>query len=365
MISKKSIFLLFLSSVLFTLVFFAISMKTIENSDIEDVYPARIVIGKDELSCHYKQGKEQLKDISDVVLNENRRKIFFLETSCKSYNAKRIVISTRQACAVESAARMNPNMDVYVLYASTGGFREGNEESDRYLKLLKSYPNLHILHFDVQRFVKNTPVETLWTSGLMNQSHYPMVHTSDILRLLVLWRYGGIYLDLDVVVLKSLETFPDNFAGAQSIDVLANGVMGFSKEGKGHEYVEKCLENAMETFNGSDWAYNGPHLITRVFNKICPYNSTKLLIHKGRCEEFYIYSPEKFYLVPWKQWYWFFDKDLNDLIQRFADKESYLVHLWNKLSFNTTVPKDDTDVPYLDLARQYCPGVVEEIDEYF
>lgn len=66
-----------------------------------------------------------------------------------------------------------------------------------------------------------------------------------------------------MIVIKSLEDFPENFAGAESDDLIANGVMGFSNKEKGHDYVSECLNDVREHFDGNQWSYNGPLLITR------------------------------------------------------------------------------------------------------
>lgn len=160
-------------------------------------------------------------------------------------------------------------------------FVDEDTESDRMLNLLSSYPNIKILHFNVRRYIQGSPVENLWTTGKIKESIYPTAHTSDILRLevkillvdtlknvvflrlLTLWKFGGIYLDLDVIVLKNLQDLPLNFGGAQSADLVANGVMGFSRFGKGHNYTTECLEDLSKNFDGKQWGSNGPQLITR------------------------------------------------------------------------------------------------------
>nr|AIA92015.1 CAZy families GT32 protein [uncultured bacterium] len=54
--------------------------------------------------------------------------IFFLETSCNSYINAQLTVSPRQACAVESAALMNPKRMVYLLFASPGKYTNVNKQ---------------------------------------------------------------------------------------------------------------------------------------------------------------------------------------------------------------------------------------------
>ena len=94
----------------------------------------------------------------------------------------KIYITARQACAVESAARLNPNFEVNLLFASPGVFRFENTESDRFLQSLLSYRNVKIHHVDYGRYTKDTPVEGLYEKGQLEVSWYAQSHASDVLR---------------------------------------------------------------------------------------------------------------------------------------------------------------------------------------
>ena len=43
--------------------------------------------------------------------------------------------------------------------------------------------------------------------GQLNASHYKAVHTSDVLRLFLVYKFGGFYLDLDYVVIRDLSHY--------------------------------------------------------------------------------------------------------------------------------------------------------------
>lgn len=71
----------------------------------------------------------------------------------------------------------------------------------------------------------------------MEQGKWPMEQRSDMLRLLTLWKFGGIYMDLDVVSLKPMPSI--NFIGAEYPgDVLASGVIGMQKK----DVAERAIE---------------------------------------------------------------------------------------------------------------------------
>lgn len=125
-----------------------------------------------------------------------KNSIFFHETSC----SKEATLTARQACAVESAARMNPNRAVYLFYLSPS---ELSPKSETFYHLLIRYKNIKIRRILVKDYFANTPLEQWYKSGtLETTSKWPTSHMSDVLRYLTLWKFGGIYLDLDVVMIK-------------------------------------------------------------------------------------------------------------------------------------------------------------------
>lgn len=310
--------------------------------------------------CHFLPVLDTLPSVNDDEIIKDTS-IFFLETSCNSYYGEKILIQSRQACAIESAARANPNKTVYLFYASPGKFQDDQSESDGLIRNLMSYPNVKLKYINMKKFVQGTPVEKLWTSEKIFKSQHILPHMSDILRYLTLWKYGGIYMDLDVIVMKNLETISKNFAGAQESESIASGVMGFSSNGIGHQYVNSCVYDLAEHFNGDVWGANGPHIITRFASKLCNGN-VKDFLDKS-CEDFHIYPTDAFYSIPYPAWGLFYDsKELANVREK--TKNSFLIHVWNKLSAGKKIPIDD-DIPYLDFARKYCPGTVLNLKKYF
>lgn len=155
---------------------------------------------------------------------------------------------------------------------------------------------------------------------------------SNLLRLGLLHKFGGIYLDTDVIVLKSF-TKLKNTIGAQTINLetkdwsrLNNAVMIFDK---GHPLLYKFIEEYALTFDGNKWGHNGPYLVSRVVSRVYErpgYNIT-------------ILPPMAFYPVDWSRIGGFFSGPRNEshskwLLAKLGQihSQSYAVHLWNKQS---------------------------------
>lgn len=207
----------------------------------------------------------ELPTLPDVLDDDppKGRSIFFHETSCTSNEEQKIIITARQACAVESAALLNPNFRVYLLFTSPAAIKLENNENDNILKQLMMYKNVRLKHLNFGRYINGSPIAELYSSLRIEASFYARSHASDVLRYLTLWRYGGIYLDLDVILIKSLERLKPNYAGRESDEDVAAGVLSFSHKGDGHRWARQSLEDLKKNFDGWNWGNNGPGVITR------------------------------------------------------------------------------------------------------
>ena len=133
------------------------------------------------------------------------RHIIFLETVCVLSDSVKdkqpgLAISQREACAVASAAKTNPDSKVYLLYTCSIIGKVG--DSPEYVKQMLSYPNVRIWKLVISDYIKGTPLETWDFTGKVRSSKWPVAHASDILRFITLWKYGGTYVDMDFVILK-------------------------------------------------------------------------------------------------------------------------------------------------------------------
>ncbi|KAK1266538.1 hypothetical protein QJS04_geneDACA000516 [Acorus gramineus] len=160
---------------------------------------------------------------------------------------------------------------------------------------------------------------------------------SNLLRLAILYKFGGVYIDSDVIVTKSFSKLR-NTIGAQTIDAqtgnwsrLNNAVMIFDKK---HPLLYKFIEEFALTFDGNKWGHNGPYLVSRVVERV-----------SGRPGfDFTVLPPPAFYPVDWTRISGFFEGPGEGSHSRWVEaklekirKESFAVHLWNRQSRNIVV----------------------------
>lgn len=176
----------------------------------------------------------------------HHRKLFFY-----SFINQKIFID-RQRCAIESAALMNPNRDVYVLFLSPVGFVLSDADSP-VIAALKSYPNVHFRNLDIYQLSKNTPAEGWIKKDRIFLSENFLFHMSYYIRLVIIYKFGGAYFDLDLIVVKSLDDLPPNFAPQeQRADKeyrINNSVLGFESTDVGHQIAEMILRFDFEFRN--------------------------------------------------------------------------------------------------------------------
>ncbi|XP_059669807.1 uncharacterized protein LOC132315066 [Cornus florida] len=237
----------------------------------------------------------------------------------------------REFLSMESLFKSHPNGCLMIISRtmdSAYGYRILEPLLDRGFRVLAVTPDLSFLF-------KNTPAEVWFDdikSGNKDPGEIPLAQNlSNLIRLAVLYKYGGVYLDTDFIVLKDFSGLR-NSIGAQSVDVsgnwtrLNNAVLIFDKN---HPLLYEFIEEFASTFDGSKWGHNGPYLVSRVVERVAKrpeYNLTVL-------------PRMAFYPVSWSRMAGLFIKPANRIQSKWVEaklrqlgEETYGIHLWNRES---------------------------------
>jgi lactosylceramide 4-alpha-galactosyltransferase len=109
-------------------------------------------------------------------------------------------------------------------------------------KALKSYPNINIRYFNLEEYTKNTPLEEFVRNNTLAKSRYPVEHTSDTMRILTIYKYGGLYLDLDVISVFPLRVINrKNFVCLEGNNHFSNAIIRLDRN-EGHKYAAEYVE---------------------------------------------------------------------------------------------------------------------------
>ncbi|XP_063099736.1 lactosylceramide 4-alpha-galactosyltransferase [Cavia porcellus] len=264
--------------------------------------------------------------------------IFFLETSERT-NPNFLFM-----CAVESAARAHPEVLVVVLMK---GLHPG-APLPRHLgiSLLSCFPNVQLLPLDLDALFRGTPLAA-WHAGLWQRwEPYRLPVTSDAARLALLWKFGGIYLDTDFIVLRNLRNL-SNTLGTQSRYVLNGAFLAFERR---HEFLALCMRDFVANYNSWIWGHQGPQLLTRVFKKWC---GTRSLAQSLSCRGVTTLPRQAFYPVPWQGWRRYFEDISPEGMSQLLNA-TYAAHVWNKMSQGQRF-KATPQTLLAQLQARYCP----------
>ncbi|KAK6154712.1 hypothetical protein DH2020_008960 [Rehmannia glutinosa] len=270
---------------------------------------------------------------------------FFDDNSCKfrffmTWISPMESFGDREMFAVKSLFKTHPNNGCLIIASNSLDSKNGIQ----ILKpLLKKGFKITAISPDFNYLFQNTPAQA-WYNQLMrgniNPGEVPLgQNLSNLLRLGLLYKFGGIYLDTDVIILKNLGDLK-NAIGAQTIDLdtknwsrLNNAVMIFDEN---HPLLYKFIQEFALTFDGNKWGHNGPYLVSRVVSRV-----------NGRPGfNFTVLPPMAFYPVDWSRIGSLFEgpKSLSHskwLLAKLRQirSRSFGVHLWNKQSRGIEVEK--------------------------
>ncbi|XP_034100891.2 lactosylceramide 4-alpha-galactosyltransferase-like [Drosophila albomicans] len=313
-----------------------------------------------------KGSKEEPQQLEDVLFADIKptpgNSIFFLETKCNCSNHRYSILNftAHQACAVEAAALHHSSYDVFVLFACP----TIRQQNDPILDAMLSYENVQIRSVNLWRFAEGSPIEDWLKKDDLFRTEFLMINISDLLRLLTLYRYGGIYLDEDVIMFQSLEDEVPNFMGAETNTSIGNSVLGLEPDGFGHMVAELLLNDFQRNYLGNVWAHNGPKLLVRMMTRICGTNDVNAMQEDSNiCHGIKVFDINAFYEINWTERSRFFHKQFADeTLKRL--KDSYAMHTWNHIKTNWPFRVGSSSA-YMQLVAQHCPRVFAATGKYF
>ena len=121
-------------------------------------------------------------------------------------------------------------------------------------KLASKYKNIYFVSLsNLTKFVSGSPYEqdlkcSRKVCQLLESSRYPEYHYSDLLRVLLVHKFGGIYSDLDIVTLKP---FPDNLEDISLVAADTSSQLGncFLKFKRGHPFLKDAMRHIVSNTN--------------------------------------------------------------------------------------------------------------------
>jgi mannosyltransferase OCH1-like enzyme len=159
---------------------------------------------------------------------------------------------------------------------------------------------------------ENSPMNHPWVKKAYLLGKYAFV--ADYVRFHALWKEGGIYLDTDMLILKSLNPFLETsfFIGLETETRVSMGIIGTIPQ-------YSIIKSALRYYDETDFNSKTPQIITTF---IGPIIENEIELQKDK--RIKIYDKNYFYPIPLEK-----SENLNRF-QDFLFEETVAVHFWNK-----------------------------------
>ncbi|XP_058763308.1 uncharacterized protein LOC131636717 [Vicia villosa] len=321
-----------------------ISMQEKKLNEVDYANPKVLVaplnLNKEQRIAWFKENLQEFKILKSNKLAKQfhaRIQQFLKKNSCDTqffmtWISPSTSFGEREFLSIESLFKVQPQACLTILSRSLDsihGYKILKPFIDKGFKVQAITPNLPFLF-------KSTLAESWFhelRKGKRDPGEIPLFQNlSNLIRLAILYKYGGVYLDMDFILLKPLNGLR-NCIGAQSMDLgfkhwtrLNNAVLIFDKN---HPLLLRFIDEFALTFDGNKWGHNGPYLVSRVVEKL----------GKRHGLDFTILPPMAFYPVDWIKIDGFFRKGNSRVEEKWVEaklnqlgSETYGVHLWNKQS---------------------------------
>lgn len=270
--------------------------------------------------------------------------IYFTETNWNT------CLTGRQACAIESAVLHNPTAVIKLLVTA-----EPNASCELY-RAISQLGHVSIQLLNLNSTFARTPLEGWYIQGKWKTSPFRITHLSDAVRHICLWKNGGVYLDLDFIILGSLSDFRNTLfrEGLEPGVEPGSSALVFDR---GHPFLLQLLKDFTDRYDPGLFLTVGPPLLKFTLTRFCGKIQTTANADTTVCGGVNILPPHWVFPVPCSDWRDLFKPRLAPSVLN-KTKHSVGVHFWNKLSSQKRV-RIGNGCAYDVLARHKCPKVYD------
>ena len=191
-----------------------------------------------------------------------RNHIYFSST-----NLGELKLSTTARCAIKTACHFNPNAKIKLITRIDVSY-------DKNDIIFQECPSFEVLQMDlIKDLFKNTPLEQWYHKAKESKTKYFNADLSDAIRTALMWNYGGVYFDLDMLSLNTISNLPLNSMGKQlqsedkkgRVPLLNGAAMIFQDH---HPFIDKIINEFNYYWNPKKFGSVGPDLLWGVYKEM-------------------------------------------------------------------------------------------------
>ncbi|XVE51673.1 hypothetical protein DITRI_Ditri02bG0060400 [Diplodiscus trichospermus] len=208
-------------------------------------------------------------------------------------------------------------------------------------KVAVAMPNLDEL-------LKDTPTHvfaSVWFEW--RKTKYYATHYSELVRHAALYKYGGIYLDSDIIVLKPLLAL-NNSVGLEDQPAgssLNGALMAFRKQSP---FIMECLKEFYLTYDDTQLRWNGADLLSRVAKRFLNKKNISIKMPELNVQPSFVFFPTssqhitRYFVAPSTE----AEKAQQEALFNKILNESVTFHFWNSLT-SALIPEPESLVTRL------------------
>ncbi|KAJ3220537.1 hypothetical protein HK099_004227 [Clydaea vesicula] len=170
--------------------------------------------------------------------------------------------------AVESAAMHNKDHYIKIYVRNTDDF---NKKAAVWLDRIKFNYRLRILPLNFAEKFYNTPLQAWYNNKEYLNSDWQFQNLGNAFRLALIWKNGGVYMDMDIISLNSFKDLKHiRLVAREDGTRINNAVLSFPPK---DPYIWSAMEIFVNNWNGYNWGNNGPLCLSRAMIRDCSWNS--------------------------------------------------------------------------------------------
>ncbi|KAK6917020.1 Alpha 1,4-glycosyltransferase domain [Dillenia turbinata] len=207
-------------------------------------------------------------------------------------------------------------------------------ELDFFKDLVKDGYKIGVAVANLDELLKDTPTHvfaSVWHEW--RKTNYYSIHYSELVRLAALYKYGGVYLDFDVIVLKPLSSLSNSLGAEDHLtDSPLNGaVMAFRKLSP---FIMECFAEFYMTYDDTRLRWNGAELLTRVAKRFLSKKNSSDEMLELKVQPASLLFPisshdiKRYFIAPTDD----IERSQQDILLKNILSESFTFHFWNSIT---------------------------------
>ncbi|PIN24796.1 Alpha-1,4-N-acetylglucosaminyltransferase [Handroanthus impetiginosus] len=316
-------------------------VKRLERRTLDNDYIRQVRSNEGLENVYYADGKRwgYYPGLDGSLSFGNFMNAFFRKGKCKMrvfmvWNSPVWMFGVRQQRGLESL--LNHHRDACVVVFSE------TMELNFFSGFVKDGYKVAVVMPNLDELLRDTPTHifaSVWHEWKKTK-HYA-THYSELIRLAALYKYGGVYLDSDVIVLKALSELNNTIGLEDEAGETLNGaVMAFRKHSP---FVMECLAEYYASYDDAQLRWNGADLLTRVAKKFLSnkaISNTKTELQLRPSSVFFPIRQNiisRYFTAPGTET----EKLEQDVQLNKILNESVTVHFWNSLT-SAVIPESES-----------------------